>query len=266
MSDVVVERDDAKALFVALGFKTAEEWDDARLSKKLNALSDVLESDHVENLPEEVQATASDVLAWNASGDSILVGDENGEVDDATVEGVREAESVKKAAKKESKAKSKAKKAAKAPAKPAKASKPAKADKTAKAKPKAAKAPAKPAKAKVKSKADKSKAKVKSKADKAEGVKVKKSPKKAKGGYGPRESGVIHTMWKFLCKASEKKPVSANDVFNHLIEKFPERRPLSMATTVNAQIPRRICSLRKGAIYSKGEGVKAKFWVVPEEE
>ena len=91
-------------------------------------------------------------------------------------------------------------------------------------------------------------------------VKKKAPPKKAGGPKGP---GVIGTIVGMLTKASEKKPVTKEQILDNLVETFPDRDRESMARTINVQIPNRIQNEKKLTVH-KNDKKPAGYWAVPE--
>lgn len=89
-------------------------------------------------------------------------------------------------------------------------------------------------------------------------VKEKKKgpPKKAGGPKGP---GVIGTIVSMLTKATEKKPVTKENILDKLVETFPDRDRESMARTINVQIPNRIQNEKKLTVH-KNEKKPAGYW------
>jgi hypothetical protein len=63
--------------------------------------------------------------------------------------------------------------------------------------------------------------------------------KAEKAGRGP---GVIATIMEILTGASERKPVSKEDILAELQKAFPDRDPQSMMSTINIQVPSRLRS------------------------
>jgi hypothetical protein len=79
---------------------------------------------------------------------------------------------------------------------------------------------------------------------KAEAVKVKKA---SANGKAPEEKaergpGVIATIMEIVTGASERKPVSKEDILAELQKAFPDRDPQSMMSTINIQVPSRLRS------------------------
>lgn len=64
--------------------------------------------------------------------------------------------------------------------------------------------------------------------------------KEKKTGRPPSGTGVIAEITTMLKKASAKKPVTKEQIHEHLIEKFPDRSPDSMMSTINIQVPNRL--------------------------
>ena len=61
---------------------------------------------------------------------------------------------------------------------------------------------------------------------------AKQAPPKKAGGKGP---GVIASIVEFLQAATEAKPISKQRILEKLVERFPDRKPGSMRTTIGLQ-------------------------------
>jgi hypothetical protein len=80
-------------------------------------------------------------------------------------------------------------------------------------------------------------------------TKTKTEPAKKKA---PR-TGVIHTIIAALTKATEKKPVTKEQILSQLVKAFPDRKEASMAATISVQVPGKINREREGVTVHKSD-------------
>ena len=73
-----------------------------------------------------------------------------------------------------------------------------------------------------------------------------------------RKGGVIATIVEILEAASEKKPITKEDILGKLIKKFPGKEPASMMSTIKTQVPSRL-KLAKGIIVEKNN--EGGWWI-----
>lgn len=87
-------------------------------------------------------------------------------------------------------------------------------------------------------------------------AKGKAKPEAPKGdGRGP---GVVALILKTITGASAKSPVSKRDLHAALTKAFPDRDPLNLLSTINAQVPGRIAKERGLAVTRVAEGYYAE--------
>lgn len=94
----------------------------------------------------------------------------------------------------------------------------------------------------------------------AETAVATKPAKKEKAEKVPKEKkgpGVIASIVEFLKDASEKAPLTKKDVHEKLKERFPDRAPESMWSTINIQIPNRLKVDRNVVVHKNENG----YWV-----
>lgn len=96
----------------------------------------------------------------------------------------------------------------------------------------------------------------KPKAKKAAAPEPRKAAKKDVETKPNGRPGVIQTIYDYLCKRSERKPGTKEEVHQLLVEKFPDRSPDSMWTTVNTQVPSRLTKER-AKVLSNDKG----YWI-----
>lgn len=91
------------------------------------------------------------------------------------------------------------------------------------------------------------------------GKKSRPMPKKAGDAKGP---GIIGSIAEFLINASEKKPLSKQEITDMLAQRFKDNDKDGMAKTVNVQIPNRLGKDKKLDVRSKKEqGEPTRYWV-----
>uniref|UniRef100_A0A6M3XMX7 Uncharacterized protein n=1 Tax=viral metagenome TaxID=1070528 RepID=A0A6M3XMX7_9ZZZZ len=82
-----------------------------------------------------------------------------------------------------------------------------------------------------------------------------KKEKAVKKAAGPKKPGVIATI---LATLQNKGPITKEGILEVLVKEFPERSPVSMAKTINVQVPGRI-SKERGVVVEKDD--KNRFFI-----
>jgi hypothetical protein len=234
MSEMTVTREQLRSVYRAIGVDTADEWDDKTLLAKIGKLTVLKEKDF--QIPDKKVAALYDELVSESAAKTKFVLDGNAE--------------------------------------PAPATKKAKPEPKPKAKP-AAKAKPEP-KAKGKAKPE-PKAKGKAKPE----PKAKKEPVENGHYKSPHKSsyytkitplredrgiGIAATVIEILKKASERKPLTKDQIHEALVKAFPDRDPDKMLTSVNNLVPTRLKLVRNINVWkSKKKDTEGKpytsFWI-----
>lgn len=77
---------------------------------------------------------------------------------------------------------------------------------------------------------------------------------------GGKRPGVIASIIEFLSAASEAQPLSKNALHEKLKERFPDRQPSAMWSTISQQVPNKL-RVDKGIVVHKNE---KGYWIEPE--
>lgn len=221
-----VKRKDLDALFVALEMPMAAKWSEKRLLDKISKLPDVVD--------EETDAGDSQDLL------------------DSVLEAVEEGTEITIVSAKASKAAPKKTKAA------AKKKKPPAEEEPEEEYEEYEEEEEEPPKKKTKAAAKKkTAAKKKKKApEPPKGANKKKKP--APKPKTPKGPGVIKSIIEFLKKANSKRPLSKDALLEKLEDRFPERTPDAMRTTINIQVPNRLKKEKELDVRKNEKG----FWIV----
>jgi hypothetical protein len=71
-----------------------------------------------------------------------------------------------------------------------------------------------------------------------------------------KNPGVVETIAKCLLSASEKKPITKEQILAKLTKTFPDRDVEKMRATINAQVPGRIAKGQEIDVYTLGD----RYW------
>ncbi len=226
------------ALFVELGFQTADRWTDTRLTQKLVKLPTMVDANTAVADPENAKLLKKVLKTLAAGGDVTIAGaPADPDDDDAPVATAKPAAKAKPApvADPDDDDDAPAPVAAKPAAKPAVAAVPDDDDDDDAPPAKPAAKPAKVAKPApaVAAVDDDDEVPAKPAAEKPKG----KKPESAAKNGGP---GIIASIVEFLSAATEEKPINKERILAKLVKRFPDRDPDSMKNTINIQVPNRI--------------------------
>lgn len=221
------------ALFVELGFQTADRWTDTRLTQKLAKLPTLVDA-NTTVADENNAKLLKKVLKTLAAGGDVTVEEDDAPAPTPTPK-AKAAAKPAPVADPDDDDDAPPPVAAKKPApKPAAVVADDDDDDDAPAPKVAAKPAAKPAVAV----ADDDDEPTKPAMEKPKG----KKPESAAKNGGP---GIIASIVEFLTAATEEKPINKERILAKLVKRFPDRGPDSMKNTINIQVPNRIKTDKK---------------------